>query len=83
MTTPISPPPPGGWTVTGQRQTQQLLPGSQNFVQGVDVTFITGYGVTASIFVPYSQATPDQIKALISARVAQLDAISTLTHSSS
>lgn len=83
MTQSLTPPPIGGWRVTGQRQTQQLLPGSQNFVQGVDVTFITGYGVTASVFVPYNQTQPAQVQALIGARVAELDAISTLTHSSS
>lgn len=83
MSFPTNAIPVGGWQVTGQRQTQQLLPGSQNFVQGVEVTFITGYGVTASVFVPYTQFTPASVQQMIAARVAQLDAISSLTHASS
>lgn len=81
MTVPI-PPPPGGWTVTGQVETQELPPGAQNFVKGVKITFTTGYGAIGSVFVPYAQLTPQYASATIAARVAQLDAISTLTHTS-
>jgi hypothetical protein len=79
MTMPAAP-PPGGWAITGQRQTQQLPPGSQQFVQGVEVTFVTGYNVTSSVFVPYSAYTPTRVAAAVSERAAQLDAVSTLTH---
>lgn len=73
--------PIGGFVVTGQKQTTQLPPGSQNFVPGVEITFVTGYNVTASVFVPYNQYTPAYVQTLITQRVAQLDAVSVLTHS--
>lgn len=78
----MSLPPIGGWRVTGQRQTQQLIPGSPQFTTGVEVSFITGYGVTGSVFVPNNQYTTDTVQSIIGDRVKQLDAISTLTHQS-
>lgn len=81
MSTPI-PGTSGQWQITGQQQTQQLAPGSQAFVKGVDVTFTTGHNVTASIFIPYASYTTDKVRELVSERAAQLDAVSTLNSSS-
>lgn len=73
-------PPVGGFTVTGQKQTTQLPAGASQFIPGVEITFLTGYGVTASVFVPYNQYTPANVQQLIQQRVDQLDAVSALTH---
>lgn len=80
--TAMTPPPAGGWTVTGQREVQQLPPGAQNFVKGMEVTFVTSYGVVGSVFIPYTQYTAAGIQTVIGARVAQLDEVSALTHTS-
>lgn len=82
MTMP-QPVTPGQWKVTAQRQTSQILPGSNLPVQGVDVTFVTGHGVTSSVFVPYAQYTPDYVGQLIGPRAALLDSVSTLSGKSS
>lgn len=68
-----------GWSITGQTQKQWLPTGGQQFVTGVDVSFVTNAGNAGSVQVPYAQYSPDQVAALVSARAAQLDAISALT----
>lgn len=68
-----------GWTVTGQRQTQEIPPGQVGFTQGVEVTFVTGHNVVGKVFVPLAGFTPDKVAAAISARAAQLDAVSGLS----
>lgn len=65
-----------GWSITSQTQTQQLV-GTQ-FVQGVVVSFATGAGNTGSVFVPLAGFGPDVVAAAVTARAAQLDAISGL-----
>lgn len=68
-----------GWRVTGQRSERQLLPGSQNFVDGQVVSFVTGSSVNGQVFVANNDLTPAKISAAIDAKAAQLDAIQTLT----
>lgn len=78
MTNPTGPATPSGWTVIGQRQTQELN-GGQQFVKGVEITFRTGDGVTGNVFVPLTQFDPAHVTAAVSAQAAQLDAIGSLS----
>lgn len=67
-----------GWTVTTQRETQELIAGGR-FEKGVEVGFRTGYGVDGTVFLPYSMFTPANVSAAINARAAMLDGISNLS----
>lgn len=78
MTMPYGP-PGSGWAITSQRQAQQQTNGQGVFVQGVEVTFLTQYNTTASIFVPYNQYTPAGVQAAVTARATQLDQVAALT----
>lgn len=73
--------PTSGWTVTSQKQTKQLPAGAQNYVDGVEITFLTGHQVTGSVFVPYAQYTADNVTKAINDRAALLDSVSTLSAS--
>lgn len=68
-----------GWTVTGQREDQQLPPGAAAFVKGVAVSFATNAGNAGSVFVPYTTYSPTTVAAAVSERAAQLDAITALS----
>lgn len=72
-------PAASGWKIIGQRQTQQLAPGAQFPVPGVDVTFITGHGVQGTVFVPMTQYNPDSVAALVATQAALADSVQTLT----
>lgn len=67
-----------GWTITTQRQTQQLTAGNR-FEQGVEVGFKTGYGVDGNVFVPLSMFSPEAVRAAVDERAAVLDAVTTLS----
>lgn len=71
-------PTEGGWTITAQRETQELPPGGQTFQRGMLVTFTTAYGVVGSVFVPYTQYNPQYVATLVSQRAALLDSVSAL-----
>lgn len=75
-------PPIGGWRVTTQVQQVQYAPGTTRAVQGWTVSFLTGYGTTGSVFIPTNEYSADNVKAQISAAVAQLDAVNALDHTS-
>lgn len=75
--TPTTPTAHTGWTITSQVQGQQLV--GTAFVQGVTVSFTTTAGNQGSVFVPLAGYTIDTVSAAVSARAAQLDAISNLT----
>lgn len=72
-------PPPGGWVVTGQFETMHAAPGGGAVVTGYQVNFTTGHGASGSVFVPMSRYNRDTVLAMISAKVAELDAVSTLS----
>lgn len=78
MSTP-APTAHSGWKITGQTQKQWLPAGGQQFITGVEVSFVTTDGNAGTVQVPYAQYTPDQVSALVSARAAQLDAITALS----
>lgn len=73
-------PPVGGWRVTGQRQTKVPGPGGTSFVDAIEVNYVTGYGVNGTVTLPMSQYNLPNVQAAISGQVAQLDAVSALTH---
>lgn len=80
---PMPPLPPiGGWSVTGQSQQVRAIPNVARPVDGYVISFVTGYGVNGSVFVPGNQYEAPIVQAAIAARVAQLDAVSALTHES-
>ena len=69
---------PGSWHVTSTAETTDQNDGGQ-FVPGIRVSFTTGRGHQGSVFLPVAAATRDNVRAAITARVAQLDAISDLS----
>lgn len=75
----LNPPAKGGYQVVGQQQTTAQVPGTTQFVQGVQVNFVTGYGVSSSVFIPQGDYNVDTVQAAIVAKVAQLDAVSKLS----
>lgn len=75
-------PPVGGWSVTGQVQQVRALPNVPRPVDGYTISFVTGYGVNGSVFVPANQYNAPTVQAAIAAQVTQLDAVSALTHTS-
>lgn len=73
-----SPKLPTGWSVTGTAETTDV-DATGKFVKGILVSFHTTGGHDGSVFLPVDQATPDRVRAVIEARVAQLDDITALT----
>lgn len=66
------------WRVTAQQET--TMPGaSGTFTRGLQVFFVTGSGVTASVFVPELQYSPDKVRELIAQKVANLAEVDSLT----
>lgn len=65
------------WRVTGQQETNRT-DATGRFVSGVLVAFTIDNGVAGSVFVPDAQYTPDNVKQLIAARVAQLTGVANL-----
>lgn len=81
MSAPNPSMPTSGWTVTGQVETTTI--GTDNrLVNGITVSFLTGDGVSGSVFVPNDQYTPDRVRAAIAARAGLLDAVQSMTHES-
>ncbi len=66
--------PQGAWQVLAQEETFDRAPGGQ-VVPGVKVSFVTAGGVHASIFVPNSLYSPDNVRAAVAARAHQLDTV--------
>lgn len=66
------------WSVTTQTETMGLGPNGLA-TKGVSVGFSTPDGTVGSVFVPEAQYNPDNVRALIVARVATLEAVKGLT----
>lgn len=66
------------WHVTSQQETSRTTPQGQ-FLRGVNVYFTTAAGVSGSVFVSDSEYNAQSVRALIAARVAQLEAVQGLT----
>lgn len=77
-----NPIPPGGWRVTGQVQQVVPNPGGGGVITGFKVTFTTSAGVNSSVFIAAADYSLANVQAAIAAQVAQLDAVSALTHES-
>lgn len=77
MTTSSTLPPKGGWT-TGTQVQEQRKTSSGTYVNGMTVHFVTGYGVSSTIWLPNATYTPSNVKAAIKAKVAILDQVSRL-----
>ena len=65
------------WQVTGQTEYTQVQ-SSGPPVNGMKVFYTTGKGHSASVFIPMSQYTPANVRAVISAQAANLDQIGSL-----
>lgn len=77
----MSMPPPDfqpTWTVTGQQERDQVVPGSAP-VKGQQVYFQTKLGQQGSVFIPYAEYNIPNITAKIGAMAAQLDNVKQLT----
>lgn len=72
--------PAGGssWRITAQNQASEPN-GMGQFVKGVNVAFVTDLGSGGSVFVPEAQYTVDNVKALVAAKAAEMDAVARLT----
>ena len=67
-----------GWRVVSQQET--LAPAaSGTFTKGVQVFFVTARGNTASVFLPESQYSADNVRAAVAQKAATLDGVSNLT----
>lgn len=65
------------YTIIGQELTEDLTPDGR-FVDTWRITYQTPAGVTAYVRVPASQYNPDTVHALISANVANVEAVHAL-----
>lgn len=77
----MSMPPPDAvpyWTVTGQTERDQIVPGSAP-VRGMQIFYQTALGQQGSIFVPYTEYNTANVTAKIAAAAAQADSIKQLT----
>jgi len=68
--------PVTGWSVESQMETTGLDPGGRA-VEGVKVSFVTGRGVRASVFIPKDRYTPDNVRAAIADYAGRLEAVHT------
>jgi hypothetical protein len=66
-----------GWKVTNQTPATALGPDAKAQT-GMRVYFTTGKGVSADVFVPWADYTPDKVRELVAARVALIDSVHTL-----
>jgi len=74
---PIVPPSGPAWRVTSQQESTQPGPAG-TYTKGVNVTFITASGVTASVFVPNAQYNVATVQQMIAERAAALAAVDAL-----
>lgn len=66
------------WTVVSQKEATSMNAAGQ-LVAGVQIYFqVTDSGVQQSVFVPYPEYTPDRVREIINARVANIVAIHNL-----
>jgi hypothetical protein len=65
------------WRVVNQKQTMMQTSGGQ-WVEAMKVDFQTTAGVEGSVVIPLNQYGAPAVKALIEARVSQIDEIASL-----
>lgn len=65
------------FTVTGQIQTQSVLPGG-SVVDGFEVTFTTTDGTVGRVFVPLTEYGPERVRELIEDVVQRVEAVAQL-----
>lgn len=78
MTEPASTQPTPSWTVTNQAE-KTIINSAGNAVDVMAITFQLADGTTATVNVPLSAYTPDNVRAAIAAKAATLDAVNNLT----
>lgn len=66
------------YTVQNQRQLRWFDENTQRLTDGMEVTFSIADGQTGTIRVPLAQFTPDNVRALIEARVGVMHAVAAL-----
>lgn len=73
-----APPPPGAkWVVNAQTPTVSAV--GQSVMQGWNIDFTTAAGHQGRVFVPVTQYNPDNVRALVNAQAATLDAVGAMT----
>jgi hypothetical protein len=70
-------PPKGGWRVGTQVSSIKRNAQGQS-VNGMTVHFVTGYGVSSTVWLPNATYNAKNVRQAISAKVAELDGVSTL-----
>lgn len=78
MTTTTTLPPKGGWRV-GTQVASTRRSSSGEMVQGMEVHFVTGYGVSSSVWVPNATYSEQKVRAAIARKASTLDAVARLT----
>jgi len=66
------------YEVTGQSETIDLVP-SGSYLNGVRVTFRTRSGANGSVFVPWSEYSPERVTAMLQARAEAMEAVHSST----
>lgn len=66
------------YTVQAQRQLRWFDENTQRLTDGMEVTFAIADGQTGNVRVPLASYTPDNVRALIEARVAVMHAVNAL-----
>lgn len=66
------------FTVQGQRQLRWFDENQERLVDGMEVTFAIADGQTGRVRVPLASFNPDNVRALIEARVAVMHAVNAL-----
>ena len=66
------------WTVYSQQETARPVAGGQ-VVRGILVTFRLVTGESGTVFIPDEQYQPEYVRAAISERAAQMQAVRNLT----
>lgn len=75
------PAPAVTWSITAQQYATQPGPAGQ-FVKGYLVSYVTGSGQQGQVFVPQTAYNPANVKELVSADAATMEAVAGLTHNS-
>lgn len=65
------------WNVTSQQESTEVINGTAT--RGYLVYFTTAMGNSGSVFVPFGQYSPANVRAIVDERAALVDSVSTLT----
>ncbi len=66
-----------GWTIEYQQPATEIN-GAGRAVKGMRIGFVTGRGVHADVFSSWADYSPENVRAMIQAKVSQIDAVHAL-----